>query len=106
MFTRGEDIGCVVCQGGTEITPVRLCRDCMHFDRVRTYCCGCRARTDLSLRDAHELYPAFREQIDRTGIVYRYDVACPACNPEQALWVVTRFDLLPNVLPLFPRRPP
>ena len=71
---------CSVCDGRLAQVPIMLCTDCVHPDRVRTYCAACECRLDLSLEDARTLFSVAGLQVPWTGIVLLFTSGCPTCG--------------------------
>lgn len=70
---------CSVCDGRIEQEPILLCVDCVHKDRVRTFCAKCKERLDLSLQEARDLFKEVGYKITRTGTVVFFTEGCPSC---------------------------
>ena len=76
----GAEFQCAVCENGKTESVVFLCTECVHPDRVRTYCSGCGDRLDLSLEEAQTLFSHAGLSITKTGLVFRF-IRCPMCSP-------------------------
>ncbi len=74
---------CSVCDGRRAQSPIILCADCAHSDRVRTYCASCRVRLDLSLENASKLFEKFGLLIPHPGITLFFQDGCPHCRGEE-----------------------
>lgn len=72
---------CSVCDGRGHQEPILLCVDCVHPDRVRTYCSSCKIRMDFSLKEAQELFSKAGLDLTYTGVVLFFD-GCPTCLPD------------------------
>ena len=70
---------CSVCDGRRHQEPILLCVDCVHPDRVRTYCSSCRIRMDFSLKEAQELFSKTGLNLTYTGVVLLFD-GCSSCT--------------------------
>jgi|SRR3989339_1541726 len=72
---------CSVCDGRGHQEPILLCVDCVHPERVRTYCSSCKLRMNFSLKEAQTLFNKMNLELRYTGIVLLFH-GCPTCMPD------------------------
>ena len=71
---------CSVCDGRLAQEPIILCSDCVHPDRVRTFCSHCELRLDLSLDEAIQLFAKSGLSLSQAGVCLLFTDGCPDCT--------------------------
>ncbi|MBI5369796.1 hypothetical protein HZA85_01200 [Candidatus Uhrbacteria bacterium] len=89
-----DTVLCAVCEDTCQQghVGVLLCTQCSHPQEVRTYCTHCKVRLRLTLAQAQELFAAQGIEIDRTGVVFRFE-GCPRCLSVGEPVTVTKFTI-------------
>lgn len=73
---------CSVCDGRRSQEPIILCADCIDPGMVRSYCASCKARLDLSTREAQALFRRFDLSIMHGGVTFLFPDGCARCQMD------------------------